>query len=340
MQTTMVKVPGALLLDRQLTDSAKLLWMILQLAQRSDLPASSPGLLGARSGLSQPTVRRGLVGLRSAGWLPSNGGGSVGPDWAFVPDGLLLDHRVGVQARLLYGSLQLTTACRANQGQCSYTELSGLTGVSLNTIKSAARELAHHGWLAISQRNRLSPVHFTLRNPVAERREGEVAGASRRLEASPFVGEALMREYLSLLIDSDEYDDNASPGYLVNPLTGEEMQFDRYYPPHVAFEYNGPQHYAPTDRYASEVDVRKQQARDYIKLGISSARGIQLVVVHAADLSLAAMRAKVEGLLPLRDLHGHAPLIGYLESVSRSYRRKARQERWSGRGRASGRASR
>lgn len=52
--------------------------------------------------------------------------------------------------------------------------------------------------------------------------------------------------------------------------------------------------------------------------------GITLLTVHPEDLTLQGMKKKVGHLLPLRDLCGHEPLIGYLESVSRSYRRVAR----------------
>lgn len=45
----------------------------------------------------------------------------------------------------------------------------------------------------------------------------EVAQAQLRLQESEFRGEAIMKEYLSLLIDSDEFEDNARPGFLVNP---------------------------------------------------------------------------------------------------------------------------
>src|SRR5690606_12471297 len=110
-----------------------------------------------------------------------------------------------------------------------------------------------------------------------------------------------MREYLSLLIDSDEYEDNAAPGFLVNPLTEERLQLDRYYPPGVAFEFNGPQHYGPTEHYTAEEAV-KQRVRDLIKAGICAGRGIQLKIVHAEDLSLSKMKKIVGHLLPLRDL--------------------------------------
>lgn len=45
---------------------------------------------------------------------------------------------------------------------------------------------------------------------------------------------------------------NASPGYLINPYTGERMQFDRYYPPGVAIEFQGAQHDGPTKRPAKK----------------------------------------------------------------------------------------
>ncbi|MCL5046222.1 MAG: helix-turn-helix domain-containing protein [Actinobacteria bacterium] len=332
MKTTIVKVPGSILLDWHLVGSAKLLWMILQLRARNDHASISSALLEARSGLARHTVLRGLARLESAGWLPTirNSRHITLQSWVSVPGDLLLDSRVGIQARLLHGILQLTPGFRSPTGQFTYSELSCLTRVSPNTLKHAVRALQDKGWLQISQRNKFSPIHFSLRNPAAERREGEVVEARRRLEEASFVGEALMREYLSLIVDSDEFDDNATPGFLVNPFTGEEMQFDRYYPPRVAFEFNGPQHYGPTALYPKEADIRKQQGRDYIKIGISATRGIKLVVIHPEDLTLEVMRQKVDGLLPLRNLDGHEPLIACLESVSRAYRRKARHDRWAG----------
>lgn len=92
--------------------------------------------------------------------------------------------------------------------------------------------------------------------------------------------------------------------------------------PQVAFEFNGPQHYGPTARYSSPHEAARQQARDYIKIGVCVTRGIHLVTVRPADLSLAGMQRKVADRLPLRDLSGHGELIAYLERVSRG-RRKA-----------------
>ncbi len=131
-----------------------------------------------------------------------------------------------------------------------------------------------------------------------------------------------MREYLSLLINSDEFEDDAAPGWLVNPRTLERLQLDRFYPPRVAFEYNGPQHYRATGKFSAD-EVVGQRERDLIKLGLCVTRGITLVTIHPEDLTLRGMKQAVGSLLPLRDLTGSDLLIDYLETESRRYRRIA-----------------
>lgn len=180
-----------------------------------------------------------------------------------IPGDLLADHRVGVRGRILYGHLQLTPEFRHQAGQFSYAFLSSLSRNGLQAVKRAVSELVETGWLQITQKNQLAPVHFVLRNPIDDRSRAEVARAERRLEEAPFLGEALMREYLSLLVDADDFEDNAAPGFLVNPWTDERLQFDRFYPPGVAFEFNGPQHYGPTDRFSGGY-AAKQRGRDYM----------------------------------------------------------------------------
>lgn len=335
MKTLAVKVPGSLLLTRELAKSAKLLWMILQFHAVSGTTPVSQRRLAARYHLARNTIASALNRLRQAGWLARqepagwvplvSGEATRSYPTVTIPVELLRDGRVGMQAKVLYGSLQLTPGYGNSTGRCSYRELSRLTGVSLPTVRRAVRELVATGWLEVRQKNQLSPLHFTLANPEGQRWEREINAVKRRLDRAPYRGETVMREYLSLLVDSQEYDDNASPGFLVNPFTGEEMYYDRYYhyPQQVAFEFNGPQHYGPTAKYPDEESARKQQARDYLKRGISESRGIKLVVLHPEDLTLANIRRKIAGLLPLRHLEGYEPLITFLESASRDYRRKA-----------------
>lgn len=320
-----IRVPKQVMLHRGLNATAKLLWIILAMESPTFTQIPPRRVLQARSGLSGPSVTKGLVDLKDAGLLRPLPLGRGNHDWAALPQGLLLDRRLGPQAKLMYAFIQLLPDFFIQTVTTTYRDLCSLTDLSSNTVKDAIKHLSDLRWIASSQANRRRPLVLTLRQPEEVGRT--ISVARQRLDRAPFMGEALMREYLTLLVDSDEYDDDASPGFLINPYTGEEMQFDRYYPPYVAFEFNGPQHYGPTELYPNEEEARKQQGRDLIKRGICASRGINLIYIHPEDLSLEGMLRKVQGLLPVRSLDGQEELIAFLESRARPYRRKAEPHR-------------
>lgn len=325
MKPVHVSVPARILLNQELSGSAILLWCILRLCAHGAPRARLPAL----SGLSRPTVSSALAQLRAGGWLTPDGQPTSPADSqplraVYLPSDLLLAPELSVRAKLLYGYLRLTPRFHGSTGVTTIAQLSETTGHTLATIRYAIQELCEYAWLEIAQANKFEPIHFTLRNPVAALREQDVARAQERLDLLKHKGEALMREFLSLIIDSNEFEDNATPGFLINPYTGEEMQFDRYYPwAGVAFEFNGSQHYRKTAIHSSESKQRRQEGRDLMKIGICVRRGITLVVVHGEDLSLNRMREKVPTCLPLRELDGHQPLIDYLEMLGRGYRQKS-----------------
>ncbi|MFZ5828046.1 MAG: hypothetical protein ACOY94_27385 [Bacillota bacterium] len=293
-----ITVPTALLLDRELTPSAKLVWMLCRLCPGASRPPASR--LAAQSGLTPETIRAALARVAARPVFP-------GPV-AALPGPLLTDPRLAPAAKVLYGILQ-------NQnGAFTYPALSRLTGASPNTLKRVVAALVQAEWLETEQRSRIAPVRFALRNPILARQQRAVELARRRLQHDPNKGEALMKEYLSLLVDSNEFEDNARPGFLINPKTGERLELDRFYTNVAAFEYNGASHFGTTE------EATDQQTRDMVKVGICALRQIPVVVIHSEDLSLAGMRAKVGQLLPLRDLTGHEPLVDFLERRARRYR--------------------
>jgi hypothetical protein len=55
-----------------------------------------------------------------------------------------------------------------------------------------------------------------------------------------------------------------------------------------------------------------------MKEALCARRGIQVVVVQRADLNLETMQRKVGDRLPLRDLRGHAELIGLLAKAGKT----------------------
>lgn len=302
-----VSVPVPLLLDPELPASWKVLWLGRQLD-----PDAGPPEVAALTGVSRMTTWRAWGDLTSKRTYP-------GAPRVKIPAALVANQNIGSQAKILYGLLQTIPHVRGRPSEFTYATLSARSGFSRNTLKRAVAELVGAGWVQFSQTNQLRPIQFRLSNPLLEPSLTEATVAERRLKRANFGGEALMQEYLSLLIDSDQYTDNAQPGFLVNPQTGERLEFDRFYPPSWAFEFHGAQHDGPTERF-TQAQVEAQQLRDLIKAGICFYRGIQLVVIRAADLTLDGMIKRVEGALPLRDLAGHEALIELLEDASLRYR--------------------
>lgn len=205
----------------------------------------------------------------------------------------------------------------------SLVERSESWQIARRTLRQTLHELDAAGWAEVIQPNRRAHVNFRLCHPEQDRVARDLADLQVRLGEAGFRGEAIMKEYLSLLVDSQEYRDNVRPGFLINPLTDERMELDRYYFPSVGFEFQGRQHDQVTERFPSADQLRLQQARDLIKEALCARQGIKLVTVRPQELTLAAMRAKVEPLLPLRDLTGQAELVRCLERESRRYRKKA-----------------
>lgn len=275
--------------------------------------------LTTTSGLSRQTVLKAIAQLAASGWDPTSDRdpGATVP----VPAALLTNRKLRVHVRVLYGLLLLTPGFRHPFGQFTYAELAGLAQVSRNTVARGVDELAGAEWIRVERANRLARIHFELSFPGFAQGKVALARAQRRLDKAKHFGEALMREYLSLLIDSEDYEDDAAPGFLVNPRTDERLQLDRFYPPSVAFEFNGPQHCRATARF-SEAEVVAQRERDYIKMGICVSRGITLIIILPEDLTLKGVTQKIGNLLPLRDLTGsdYGLLIGHLESESDDYR--------------------
>jgi len=146
----------------------------------------------------------------------------------------------------------------------------------------------------------------------------------RRLKREDHKGEALMKEMLSVLVADEHFQDNARPGFLVNPLTGERLEFDRWYiNARVAFEFNGAQHYTATEHFPDEAEVRQQRARDLMKEALARQQGIRLVAVHSRDLTFQRLGKLAARFLPVRQPVSEDPVVKTLNRLSRAYIRRA-----------------
>ena len=331
-----IDVPFSLLLTNELTPAAKLLWIRLRFDEQHPRQRSHrPHRLAQRTSLARSTIYAALRQAVATGWLrPYRANESGRRRWkticpvqeprgfARIPVDLIrAAHALRPQAILCYGLLQATANfnVRGRTGSFKWAELRELAGLHLRTIKRAVRALAEARWIATAQENRLAPIWFRLQHADA----AFLDETKKRLETSLYLGEALMRSFLSLIADTQECEDGARPEFLVNPATGERMELDRYYPVHrVAFEFNGKQHYTATGPFTKE-EVAAQQKRDRLKRRICAERSVELVPVHAQDLSLAGMLKKVEALLPRRNLRGFKRTIRFLNGCGLRYRAAA-----------------
>lgn len=221
---------------------------------------------------------------------------------------IVLDPNLSLSAKGLYGALLLNP-------HGSASELSRILEVSRDTVSSHLKELEKAGWAKRPSSRVVCPAQpKEVRQRQAERFE-------QLLSYHPYIGEHLSFCWLDELIDSDDYVDHARPQFLKNPVTNQPMEYDRIYPTYKkAFEHQGLQHFGPTEKFPDLNKAREQELRDWAKLGISSANGIELVTITWEDLSLQGMLAKVPNGLPRRLVDPKDPYIRCLEQESAKYR--------------------
>jgi hypothetical protein len=143
-------------------------------------------------------------------------------------------------------------------------------------------------------------------------------------------GEFLMKRLLDLLV-YNPYIDNARPDFLINPLTGEPLELDRYFPDGAGFEHNGTQHYATTDLYDDAEALKQAQSRDLMKSGLCQKAGVALVTVRAEDLSIEGIRRLLPPCLKRNVVDEKGPYAVALDLLCAAYRKKvARSARIGG----------
>lgn len=209
-------------------------------------------------------------------------------------------------------------------GPQSMSDLAALSGLSSNTVSSRVRRLADIGWMKIvpvgkqpgGRKKPVPSVPSDVQKVQVERWKVAYSCAAQK-------GEFLAKSLMDVLIPVRNFIDNARPDFLINPLSSEPMEYDRYYPDGWAFEFNGPQHYGPTDKFPGQQDYRDTAARDLMKQALSLKHGITLVVLTYKDLSIDGMRKAIPPGIPIRapeELDTGGPYIRALERTCKDYR--------------------
>lgn len=231
-------------------------------------------------------------------------------------------------ARWLYAFLIAHVRKGGKRYRLRQRELTAEVGIgSRMTVRTALAQLRQAGWLWVDSSDRRRGWTYELLDPHLALRQTELRRARVRLRREKFIGEGLAKELLTLLIDDVRFQDNARLGILVNPRTGERMELDRWYPEaRVAVEFHGSQHFAPSEKF-SEEEVNEQQARDLMKESLARRHGIKLLIMTPETLSIEAVSALAQGVMPLRTVREEDPVVRFLRGRSKAYMRSVAEGR-------------
>ncbi|HHV79662.1 MAG TPA: hypothetical protein GXX40_08680 [Firmicutes bacterium] len=217
-------------------------------------------------------------------------------------------------AKLLYLVAQI---CEVE----SLADLARRAGVSERTAIRMNKLLCKHKWFRTERRgNKVVPI------PVLPRAEDERRARIFRAcyEVSPFKGEFIMGSLLNATLFLEDKVDNARPDFLKNPVTGENLEYDVFSPTtKSAWEFQGFQHFGPTEVFPSKEKAKQQQANDLIKLGRSVENGVTLVVMTYKDLSLDGILKNLPAHLRKKPIDRTSRYIRTIENVAADYRRWA-----------------
>lgn len=223
----------------------------------------------------------------------------------YVPPELSMDPKISVAAKGVYVVLQ-TADPR------SFSDLSGLTGLTWRKARSLCRELAASGWLKLVRLYRGMEFELTMPPDVMTR---YLQRMKWKILTAAYRDEAKMKAWLDLLVWDDDYVDNTRPDFLRNPATDWPMELDRCYRVGVAFEFHGTQHYEETEWFDAK-KVREQRGRDLMKQGLCAENGIKLIIIVRTDLTYEGMNAKLPDSLPRARVKPDDPRVKFLNSLA------------------------
>lgn len=243
--------------------------------------------------------------------------------WDFLVPIDLVEANLPAEARFLYIYLLSKASPKTKVVRSNHTRLAQELHMHRATVCQLVTALVQSGWVKVQPDGRYHRV-YALLNPVLEARLDELRRVQDRIAHADYKGEAIMHEILNQKVASDRYDVNARLGFTRNPVTDRCLEVDRYYfEEKVGFEFNGPQHYGPTEAFPNPEKARDLRARDYIKRAMCQEHGIHLITITAEDLTPEKIEHKIRGLLPLRPLRPDDPVLRYLRQVGLEYMRRA-----------------
>lgn len=329
MKPVEFSVPDALWKDRTITEAAKTLWCYLCALQPRT--SFSLGELHKLTGMSRPTLHNALRQLHDKEWVQYR---RTGLRTVFclvnTDDGLRLPSDILLQP-LPRPAKWIWAVLRRLDRPVTYQELRSLTGFSLDTIRESIQQLLHSRWLVMEGTAR-RPMRLKAINPAESKRQVEIEQWEKQftdgVRSGLSRGQCLLYIIVRMALPGSKILVNARLPGLTNPLTDAELEIDLYLPDYrLGLEYNGPQHYTPTEWFPDEVQFRSQRARDLIKLGLCRERGIDLFVVTLQDLWPDQIWRRLARKAPVREIPDEEwHLVRWLYKHIRRYQESVHRE--------------
>ena len=211
-----------------------------------------------------------------------------------VSNMLILDKHLTNCAKLLFCFILIVRELAGGVCVTRFSELHKMFRLGFNTVKRGMVALQAGKWLYSRQENKHAPIRiwteFPLRKPLAVFNamvnDGEQAehtqsadGKADNRRQGTSLAERLVLGALTLIVNSDYYDDHYTPKFFPDWGPDHQMHFDRlYHREVVAIEYNGLQHYQATEWFDADV-VAQQQWCDKFKSKICKINNVKLIVL-------------------------------------------------------------
>lgn len=329
MKPVEFSVPDALWKDRAITETAKTLWCFLRAFQPES--TFTLGKLHKLTGLSHHTLHNSFRQLQQNGWIAYRRLG-LRTVWCQVrtDDGLRLPSDILLQP-LPRPAKWVWAVLRTLDRPVTYRELQALTGYGPDAVRESIRRLLDADWL-IMEGTASRPVILRAVNPVEARRQAEIRQWEQQLaeglRSGLSRGQCILYLMVRMALPDAKILVNARLPALTNPLTDAELEIDIYLPDYrLGLEFNGPQHYTPTEWFSEEEQFRSQRARDLMKLGLCQEKDIDLLVVTVADLWPSRIWRKLAEKTPVREIPDEEwHLVRWLYKQARRYREAVNRE--------------
>lgn len=202
----------------------------------------------------------------------------------------------------------------------SIQSLADKVGMDPRPVAKHCKELVKLGWMQITGKGPALLPAAVVPRTVESRLATEIR---EMIRMSPYKGEATAKALAVWIISPTvRLIFNARPQFLQNAETGQNLECDIFAPDFLwTGEYQGDQHFGPTEQYPGDKEFVDRFKRDHLKALLCKQHGITLTHITKHDLTLERMLEIIPQRIPRRVFDPKGPFIMTLEQLGREIAR-------------------